>query len=208
MNRGSTDLKTTPARRVPCGLSIRQRSDSDTPALFQLFSEPNFIENVCTLEPFQNKEEMLDWMRSLSNTRFEIVGVLDGLPIAFGGLYLCEARLNHMGLLMLGVREAYEGMGIGSMLLSALVTTADVIAGLSRLQLTVLVNNERALHLYSKFGFEIEGRHKKFLRGQSGFVDIYTMARLVEDSGSPTEEDISEKIQSALAMVNRPPYSS
>ncbi len=49
---------------------------------------------------------------------------------------------------------------------------------LSRLELQVYTDNEAAIGLYKKFGFEIEGtlRRMSFRDGQ--YVDAYAMARL------------------------------
>jgi putative acetyltransferase len=49
---------------------------------------------------------------------------------------------------------------------------------LRRVQLTVFGDNGPAIKLYRRFGFEIEGRHRDFIRRGEGFVDGYTMARL------------------------------
>ena len=39
-------------------------------------------------------------------------------------------------------------------------------------------DNDPAIKLYRRFGFEIEGRHRDFVRRGDSFVDGYTMARL------------------------------
>jgi putative acetyltransferase len=42
----------------------------------------------------------------------------------------------------------------------------------------VFGDNDPAIKLYRRFGFEIEGRHQDFVRRGENFVDGYTMARL------------------------------
>ena len=55
----------------------------------------------------------------------------------------------------MGVLQAWVGRGIGRSLLEALEGWARS-NGLHRLELMVNYNNERAIRLYEKFGFERE----------------------------------------------------
>ena len=78
----------------------------------------------------------------------------------------------------MGVHDDWHGKGVGSALLTATIDLADKWLNLQRLELHVFSDNETAVHLYQKFGFEIEGtlRHFAFRDGQ--FVDTYIMAGL------------------------------
>jgi len=49
---------------------------------------------------------------------------------------------------------------------------------LTRLDLRVYVDNEPAIALYNKFGFEIEGTHRLFAYRNGEYVDAHVMARL------------------------------
>jgi putative acetyltransferase len=46
------------------------------------------------------------------------------------------------------------------------------------LDLRVYVDNVRAIALYKKFGFEIEGTHRRFALRNREYVDVHVMARL------------------------------
>jgi putative acetyltransferase len=50
--------------------------------------------------------------------------------------------------------------------------------GVLRIELTVYDDNARAIALYRKFGFEIEGRHRGYALRDGRYVDALTMARL------------------------------
>ncbi|MGM1429690.1 GNAT family N-acetyltransferase [Sphingobacterium lactis] len=66
-------------------------------------------------------------------------------------------------LSMLLVDEHYQSNGIGSWLMSRCIAHLDE-DGFQRIQLEVLKDNGRALHLYQKFGFKIlEDRDRLFL---------------------------------------------
>ena len=53
-----------------------------------------------------------------------------------------------------------------------MIDWADHTPEIRRLELTVQARNERAVHLYQKFGFDIEGTKKRGARTKNGeFLD-------------------------------------
>ena len=58
------------------------------------------------------------------------------------------------------VHDEFQRRGIGAALLAALIEAADRWFNLRRLELTVYVDNEPAIALYTKFGFVIEGTRR------------------------------------------------
>ncbi len=76
------------------------------------------------------------------------------------------------------VHDSYQGQGIGAALLEAAVTLAERWLAITRLELTVYTDNEPALALYRKFGFEIEGTLRDYAFRDGRYVDAYLMARL------------------------------
>ena len=89
-------------------------------------------------------------------------------------------RIRHTGYVVVGIREKYRGMGIGSKLFSELDKWARE-NNLTRLELTVVSSNIVAKHLYEKNGFEIEGTRKNAMIIDGKYVDEYYMAKLYED---------------------------
>jgi putative acetyltransferase len=67
---------------------------------------------------------------------------------------------------------------VGTALMQALVDYADRWAHVLRLELTVYVDNARAIALYRKFGFEVEGTHRAYALRDGAYVDALFMARL------------------------------
>ena len=78
----------------------------------------------------------------------------------------------------MGVLQAWVGRGIGRSLLEALEGWAQS-KGLHRLELMVNYNNERAIRLYEKFGFEREGVKRHALRVDGRYIDAFYMAKLI-----------------------------
>lgn len=79
--------------------------------------------------------------------------MLVGYIAATGG----EANRNaHIASLTLGIRKTFQNQGIGTALIGALEEWARE-HHIHRLELTVAIQHEKALSLYDKVGFEIEG---------------------------------------------------
>jgi hypothetical protein len=74
-----------------------------------------------------------------------------------------------------------------------LMAAASIMIGLRRVQLTVFGDNDPAIKLYRRFGFEIEGRHRDFVRRGASFVDALTMAKLYDarEAATPNFEALA-----------------
>ncbi|MCI0662689.1 MAG: GNAT family N-acetyltransferase, partial [Acidobacteria bacterium] len=76
------------------------------------------------------------------------------------------------------VRDDWQGKGIGAAMMRAVIDLADKWLNLARIELTVFTDNEPAIALYRKFGFETEGTLRKYAFRDGEFVDAYAMARI------------------------------
>ena len=86
-------------------------------------------------------------------------------------------RAHAMGIGM-AVPSTHQGKGVGTALLNAMCSLADGWLNVFRLELTVYTDNERAIALYRKSGFVIEGTHKAYALRAGRYVDAYAMARI------------------------------
>jgi RimJ/RimL family protein N-acetyltransferase len=102
-------------------------------------------------------------------------GELAGYVEASGGTF---RRNKHTAYVVIGVRRSHAGLGIGGRLLGELDSWAHA-AGVLRLELTVMTTNERAVGLYCKLGYQIEGTRRAALRIDDELVDEYWMAKLL-----------------------------
>jgi ribosomal protein S18 acetylase RimI-like enzyme len=87
-------------------------------------------------------------------------------------------RNQHSVYLVLGVHEEYQGKGVASQLFSRVFEWAKE-NGISRLELTVIKNNYKAVNLYRKMGFVIEGEkvHSLMIKGEP--VNEYYLYKLL-----------------------------
>ncbi len=113
-------------------------------------------------------------------TNHSIIADVDGAAVGWGTLERKVGRMAHVGHLHLAVHDSYWGRGIGSGLMRAMIDLGVNWLGLRRLQLDVLADNDRAIRLYERLGFEREGLMRGEVLRDGAFVDTLMMARLVD----------------------------
>lgn len=91
-----------------------------------------------------------------------------------------EFTVSHIGEIGISILKEFWGIGLGTALLDEVIYWSENASPLRRLELTVQERNERALHLYQKFGFETEGTMKRGARDAQGeFLDVLLMSKLI-----------------------------
>ncbi|MGU7887056.1 N-acetyltransferase family protein [Streptococcus suis] len=91
-----------------------------------------------------------------------------------------QFRISHIGNIFIAIRKEYWGHGLGTILLDEVIHWAEEMGILKRLELTVQVRNEAAVHLYQKLGFNIEGTQIRGARTDEGeWLDLYYMGKLI-----------------------------
>lgn len=86
-------------------------------------------------------------------------------------------RINHTVYIVVGIREAFRGRGIGKNLFYELDLWAKE-NNISRLELTVMCENTIAKHLYEQNGFQVEGIKRNSIFRDDEYIDEYYMAKL------------------------------
>jgi ribosomal protein S18 acetylase RimI-like enzyme len=92
-------------------------------------------------------------------------------------------RARQTGYLVIGVDAAAAGRGIGRNLLAVAEQEARG-RGLLRLELTVMTDNLRALGLYLRSGFQVEGLRRHALVRGGTVIDEYYLGRLLPQNDS------------------------
>jgi putative acetyltransferase len=156
---------------------IRSAEPTDAEALAALFACPRVIANTLQL-PYRS----LDFRRGRLQpdpTIHRLVAEVDGRLVGELGLHL-EPNPRRAGVASFGmaVHDDYQGQGVGSALMAAMLDLADNWLGLRRIELTVYTDNAPAIRLYEKFGFLIEGTARAYALRAGSYVDAYFMARL------------------------------
>jgi len=128
--------------------------------------------------PYQTPETARKWLETMAPGNISLVVEKDGRIIGNGGFERLHCRRSHVAYLGMGLHDDFHGRGIGTRLLRELIEIADDWLNLRRLELTVYVDNARAIALYERHGFEIEGTHRDYAFRGGAFGDAYAMARI------------------------------
>jgi putative acetyltransferase len=160
-------------------LTIRRTEPNDYEALAKIFTYPKVVWGTLQL-PYPSVDA---WRKRLAEPPegfFSLVACIDTEVVGQVGLHIFpnRARRRHVGEIGMMVRDDWQGKGIGTALMQAAVDLADKWFNLRRLELEVYVDNEPAIKLYKKFGFEIEGREVDHAFRDGVYVDSFMMARL------------------------------
>lgn len=159
-------------------IRIRAPEPADAEAIAEIFDCPGVIRGTLQL-PFRTGEERRARMLEPSPDVFRLVAEVDGWVVGMLSLHLeRSARWRHAGSIGMAVHDDFQGQGIGTALMVALVDLSDRWLGLHRIELQVFTDNAAAIHLYEKFGFVIEGTQRDFAFQDGRYVDAYAMARL------------------------------
>ncbi len=159
-------------------IQIRAAEPRDAEDLTALWNCPGVIADTLQL-PWRSLEERRERLLQRSPDRHPLVAVVDGRAVGMLVLLVEHgARRRDCGNFGMGVHDAYQGQGIGGALMVAMLDLADNWLGLRRVELTVYTDNVRAIRLYEKFGFVIEGTAHQFALRNGSYVDAHYMARL------------------------------
>lgn len=89
-------------------------------------------------------------------------------------------RIAHTGEFGMSVEKTHRDQGIGALLLQVLIEWVAQNTTIEKICLNVHSNNQRAIALYKKMGFECEGVRKRDLKyGEGKYVDTIVMGRFV-----------------------------
>jgi len=163
--------------RLPDGVCVRAVRLSDAEEVTELMNLPGY--RAGTLRPpYQTVEQIRKHVENPSPGALNLVVTQDGRIVANGGLNRFTGRRQHAAGIGMGVHDDFTGRGFGRILLGAMVDAADDWLDIKRLELTVYTDNDIAIGLYRKFGFEQEGVLKAYGFRSGTYVDAYAMARV------------------------------
>lgn len=119
------------------------------------------------------------FLETVINSPHELMvcAVVDGQIVANAGLnpISLNERYLHRTSFGISIRKEYWNQGLGSLLLSAIITGAYEM-GLEMIELEVVSDNKRAIALYEKFGFQRYGtRPHSFKYRDGSYADEYLM---------------------------------
>jgi putative acetyltransferase len=165
-------------------LILRRVKAADAAAIAEQFADPDVFGGTLQL-PYPSEEL---WAQRIAghnppaagSNELMLAAVLDDKPVGLAGLHPVGTSVRRRHAMMLGitVAKASQGQGVGQALLAGLLDYADNWAQILRIELTVYHDNARAIRLYERHGFELEGRLRAYGLRNGVYEDVLTMARL------------------------------
>lgn len=165
-------------RATDAVITLERFNESHIEGITALYNEPAITRQVLQM-PFQSAEVWRKRLASDNERVVQLVALHQGSVIGNIGLeQFSRIRRSHAGSLGMGVATAWQGKGVGSKLLATALDIADNWMNLQRMELSVYADNEAAIGLYRKFGFETEGLFRDYAVRDGLLVDTLSMARL------------------------------
>ena len=112
-----------------------------------------------------------------SSNELELVAIIDGQIVGSAGVSAVRSRrkVAHRARFGISILKEYWGMGIGRVLMETSIDCARK-AGYTQLELEVVADNERAVSLYRRAGFEEFGRNPRGYKSASaGYQELVYM---------------------------------
>lgn len=157
-------------------VSVRLQIDQETDYLDR---EPG--EGILDEKSFR---QLIEHDSSTTNRLF-LVAEVDGKLVGFAR---CEgsslARKSHTVEFGVGILQTYWGLSLGSAILRYILDWART-SRIHKINLSVMETNEKAIALYERYGFKVEGRLRddKLIDGQ--YFDTILMGHLIQSGTIP-----------------------
>jgi putative acetyltransferase len=158
---------------------IRRIEPEDYRGLQRIHEQPRAVFGTLQL-PYPSAQMWRQRLERQAGNHYGLVACVRDTVVGSLGLVVPERspRRRHVGEIGMAVHDQWHGRGIGAALVQAAIELADRWLNLRRLELATYTDNERAIDLYKRFGFEVEGLLRRYAYRDGAFVDAYTMARL------------------------------
>lgn len=163
----------------------RRAQESDAGKIVDFY---NFVGGETSYLSFEkdeypmNVKEQEEELRSLESKKTSIMLLaMDGDEITGIATINSSAKIKarHDGELGIVVAKKYQGQGIGTELIRQLIEWAKGNGVTTRISLDTRADNVKAVELYMKFGFVVEGcrRNSTLLNGK--YYDLYVMGMML-----------------------------
>lgn len=104
-----------------------------------------------------------------------------GMPIGFlefeNGM---RRRTQHAGMFSIFLVHDWRSLGIGSSLIQTMLDWAEESPIIEKVALAVMASNTRAIALYERFGFQVEGRCPRDIKIGNEYLDSLMLYKFVK----------------------------
>ena len=161
--------------------TVRRARPADAADIARMMAEPEVYAGLMQL-PLPSEEmwrARLEPSAAANPNDLQLVAELGGRVVGSAGLHpATQLRRSHVAMMGISVALEAQRQGVGRALMQAICDYADGWAQILRIELTVYSDNQRAIALYSGFGFRHEGTHRAYAMRHGVYADVHAMARL------------------------------
>ncbi|MFW9843099.1 MAG: GNAT family N-acetyltransferase [Candidatus Thorarchaeota archaeon] len=160
---------------------LRRLRPDDKRLLLDMFA--NMSEDALLWSNPPYDEEKIDRWIGSSENGISIVAISKDRLVGIAAVYqLLRQRQNGIGGMMIYLHQDFHGIGLGTEMTDQLLSFARD-KGLHRIGLEVVEENEAAVRLYQKCGFEIEGVMRDAYFGTDNkYHNLLVMGMLFSDN--------------------------
>ncbi len=162
-------------------LTIREARVEDAAALLAYVERASAESDFLSFGPGEfgltqaDEEDVLRRFRQAENQLY-LVGLVDGiLASALTFAAASRPRVRHSGELGLSVLKECWGLGIGSLMIDRFLGWARGTGIITKVNLRVRTDNTRAIRLYERKGFLVEGLLRDEILLDGAYYDQYWM---------------------------------
>jgi L-phenylalanine/L-methionine N-acetyltransferase len=122
-------------------ITVRHSEPEDYKALHRIFSGPMAVAGTLQM-PFPRAEMWRERLSEPPEGLYSLVACVEGEVVGSLGLETSTRwRMRHVGSIGMAVRDDWQGKGVGTALMEAALDLADNWLNLTRIELTVYVDN-------------------------------------------------------------------
>lgn len=167
-------------------LIIREAEAEDAALLLQHFERVSGETDFLSFGPgefemtVEQEADFLARCRTAENCVFLLAFVDQTLAGTLNFSSRNRSRLIHVGEFGMAIQKSFWRLGIGSILLDGLIDWARAGGIIKKINLKVRADNLKAMDLYFKKGFVVEGLQKKENYVDGVYRDLFHMGLIIE----------------------------
>lgn len=168
---------------------LRRLEPRDVEDLYRYRNDRSVVGQLGGHSSGYSRADLAEWVERHRGMRNEVLWAIataeDDRCIGHVGLYDIDHRIRKAEFGILLGDTSFHGKGVGKHVTAAMITYGFEQLNLRRISLTVLDSNKRALTLYERLGFTVEGRLRDddFRNGCHG--DVVMMSILDDEWKHP-----------------------
>jgi len=166
-------------------VAIRPLTAEDNEKIYEMFASMSEEALRWGMPPY-TRERIERWMSNIEN--LIVLGAEhDRRLIGYAQIHKGSQprRIGTAGLAIY-LHQDYHGVGLGTEMVGLLLEAAEE-HGVHKVNLETVADNEAAMRLFEKMGFEVEGRIRDSYRGSDGrYHDIIAMGKILDQEQEKT----------------------